>query len=322
MKLKHRFCILLSLCLLCAAGKPVRAAQVSDPEQKQEQESDTYTIRFFSGQQGKILADGQEKEVVIIEAAYHEQVNLGTYTVMLADDSKYYVKGIRESGKDNNSATAKSFKVTCDQDYVVAYGIQGNMVSYRVEYVDESGRELAPSETYYGNIGDRPVVAYVYIAGYHPQAYNLQKTLTENENENVFTFVYAPGEAPGGPVTELEAITTEVDGGTIVLPGGGGGGGAGAGAGGAAAPPPAAADAGAGVEVPDAGTPLEEVPELVDLDEEQVPLANGPSIFGSDATLLGIPLPFILAAGAVLIGGSARYVAVARKKKKKEAESS
>ena len=41
------------------------------------------------------------------------------------------------------------------------------MTSYTVNYVDENGNELAPSRTYYGNVGDRPVVAYLYMDGYH-----------------------------------------------------------------------------------------------------------------------------------------------------------
>ena len=36
------------------------------------------------------------------------------------------------------------------------------------------------------------MVAYHYIEGYQPQAYNLTKTLSKNEAENVFTFVYEP----------------------------------------------------------------------------------------------------------------------------------
>lgn len=50
------------------------------------------------------------------------------------------------------------------------------------------------------------MVAYHYIEGYQPQAYNLTKTLSKNEAENVFTFVYEP--VPEDTVTtETEVIT-------------------------------------------------------------------------------------------------------------------
>ena len=119
--------------------------------------------------------------------------------VSLNNGSKYYVKGIRESGKgtDEVSETGGServaaFTVDRDQDYVVAYGVLTNPVEYTVRYQTADGRELAPSETYYGNIGDRPVIAYQYIEGYQPQAYNLTKTLSKDQAENVFTFIYSP----------------------------------------------------------------------------------------------------------------------------------
>ena len=40
--------------------------------------------------------------------------------------SKYYAKGIRESGRDNSTVTASAFKVDGDADYVMAYGMKGN----------------------------------------------------------------------------------------------------------------------------------------------------------------------------------------------------
>ena len=62
------------------------------------------------------------------------------------------------------------------------------MVAYTVNYQDASGKSLAESQTFYGNIGDKPVVAYRYIENYIPDALALTKTLSDNEVENVFTF--------------------------------------------------------------------------------------------------------------------------------------
>ena len=110
--------------------------------------------------------------------------------MQLKDSGKYYVKGVRESGKDNNTVSAPAFTVDSDREYVVAYGIKGDMVSYTVNYQDESGNALRQSEKFYGVVGDKPVVAFQYIDGYQPQAYNLTKTLNSNEADNVFTFTY------------------------------------------------------------------------------------------------------------------------------------
>jgi hypothetical protein len=149
----------------------------------------TYTVRFYSGQQGTF---GGSEVVTYENLNYGDRVSFQQSSVTLKDGSKYYVKGIRESGKDNNTAVATSFVVTGDQDYVVAYGILGSAVAYTVQYQDANGATLAEPETYYGNVGDMPVIAYLYIEGYQPQAYNLTKTLSEDASENLFTFVYTP----------------------------------------------------------------------------------------------------------------------------------
>ena len=76
-------------------------------------------------------------------------------------DDKYYVKGIRLSGRDNEEALASPVfdNVTGDADYVVAYGIKKDMVAYTVNYQDASGKALVESQTFYGNVGDKPIVA-------------------------------------------------------------------------------------------------------------------------------------------------------------------
>lgn len=121
--------------------------------------------------------------------------------VELDEDSRYYVKGIRVSGRDNATVDASAFRVEEDRDYVVAYGIRGELTSYVVNYQDAQGNTLASSRTYYGNVGDKPRIAYLYIEGYQPQAYNLTKTLSKNTAENVFTFTYTripAGQTGGG----------------------------------------------------------------------------------------------------------------------------
>ena len=192
-KLGKRFGILLAAVLLLAVVPAVSTNAAGY----------TYTVRFYAGKQGT-FADG--RDVVTYKGlSYGSVVSFNPGSVVLRDGSKYYVKGIRESGKDNNTVAASAFTVTGDRDYVVAYGLRGDSVAYTINYVDVDGNVLAPSDIYYGNVGDKPVVAFVYINGYQPQAYNLTKTLVRNEAENVFTFVYTP--IPG-PETEVTTTRT------------------------------------------------------------------------------------------------------------------
>ena len=102
------------------------------------------------------------------------------------------------------------------------------------------------------------MVAYHYIEGYQPQAYNLTKTLSKNEAENVFTFVYEP--VPEDTVTTETEVITRPDGTT-----GTAGGNAGQNAGTTTGGNTANGDAQGTTEVPD-----EDVPQsVVDLDDER-----------------------------------------------------
>lgn len=278
-----------------------------------------YQITFYAGNQGTFVAspsilvlgaDGARKEASVEAGANAVRVRglmagdrvvfdqVQGSAVDLGADSPYYVRGIRKSGYDNDDEKPASFLVEQDQDYVVAYGVKGEMVSYVIRYEDRAGRTLAESRTYYGNAGDRPVVAFRYIEGYEPQAYNLTKTLSTNEAENVFTFVYSRvrtgggssggGGSTGGGTAGGGAAGTAPDtaapgtgetgggaaGGAAAAPGGAGAAGT---AGDAAGTETPAEDAGAGAEAPDGEVPADEGPrDLVDLDDEETPLSDFP----------------------------------------------
>lgn len=271
----------------------------------------TYTVTFDAGNQGNltgtegISVQSASAEVrleggrIVVSGLNAEDVvsfDAQAGAVSMNDSSKYYVKGVRQSGRDNNEMVSSSFRVEGDADYVVAYGIQGNMVSYTVNYRDADGNELAPSRTYYGNVGDKPVVAHIYVEGYAPQALALTKTLSANEAENVFTFEYSEGEiqiieTPGETITTIVTEPTEGTGtgtgtagtGTGTGATGEGAGAAGAGAGTAGEGTGAAgedAEAAEGTTVGDTDDETttvedEEVPQdLVDLDDEEAPKAN------------------------------------------------
>lgn len=310
--------IILSVCLFLAMTLPASA----------KEEEYTYTIRFFAGKQG-CFATGEMVEFTGLH--YGARINFYHNAVTLNDNSKYYVRGIRESGKDNSDSTqANSFVVTGDMDYVVAYGILGDATSYTINYVDGEGNALAPGETYYGNVGDRPVVAYIYIEGWTPEAYNMTRTLQKDPAENVFTFVYTrnaeeappqpPAPAPEPPTPEpvpAPAPTVPTVPGFEVIedpevpmavgPDGEGGGNQ------------DLPTQGGEQDIPDGQIPQANGPEEVrNLDEQNVPTSNFLKV-AADARLLGIPVPVILitAFGAV---GAAWYFLIWNKKKKKEEE--
>lgn len=167
----------------------------------------TYTLTFYAGKQGSlskdcvsVLGEGYQVEFAenkITVSGLHlgDRVTFHMEGVEIAEDSRYLVRGIRESGKDNSTVGLSDINVTGDQDFVVAYGIKGNLTQYTVNYRDNTGKALADSRTYYGNIGDAPVVPYLYFEGYRPAAYNITKVLSENSAENVFTFTYTKSDA-------------------------------------------------------------------------------------------------------------------------------
>lgn len=183
-----------------------------------------YTVTFYAGNQGSfngagVTASGgtvsySGSKIVVSGLKLGDVVGFNAPSgISLSDSGKYYAQGIRLSGRDNDEVAASVFTVSEDADYVVAYGIRGNMTSYTVNYQGKDGKALAPSQTFYGNIGDKPVVAYQYIEGYVPEALGLTKTLSGNEADNVFTFVYE--EAPEDVIveeTETEDETTSGEG--------------------------------------------------------------------------------------------------------------
>ena len=201
--MKLRKIVKRSFVLLCAMFMILQTSTTSIFAEKGGNDSNyTYTITLYSGKEGT-FSDGST-EIKISDVEYGSVVSLGDYlsSVSLKDSEKYYVRGIRESGKDNNTVSNPAFKVESDREYVVAYGIKGDMTSYVVNYVDSDGNTLAPSQTYYGVIGDQAVVAFHYVDGYRPQAYNLSKTLSKNEADNVLTFTYSKISLPTASVDE------------------------------------------------------------------------------------------------------------------------
>lgn len=286
----------------------------------------TYTVNLYAGNMGTV--DGGSV-VKLTDLALGTEVRLDNVSIQVADD-KYYVKGVRLSGRDNSPMfSGYRFMVKKDVDYVVAYGIIANRVAYTVNYQDVDGNTLSPSKTLYGDIGDKPVVAYEYIENYVPQALALTGTLSANEAENVFTFTYTPGE-DGTVTTETTVVTvlvpgttttttTEVVDGTTGTTGTAGTTGTtgtnaatatttDAGATSAAAAGNAAAtdnNAAGTVTSPDEGTPQ----GLVDLDEEETPASD---IKLDEKT--GFPIAIGIAIGAVALIGVVAFLLIRKRR--------
>lgn len=299
----------------------------------------TYTVRLFAGNLGELTGDGLQIEsagasvdsdkdqVVISGLRYGDTVRIIYQEAAASADERYYVRGVRRSGRDNTEAEAPTFEVACDRDYVVAYAVSGDLVGYTVHYLDASGNPLMPSDTYYGNAGERQYVSSRYIDGYQPQALNLVKTLSANESENVFEFRYTPvpegTTAPTAPTAPTETTTTTT---TVTAP-------ATPATPGTTAPttpaapeePDAEPDEGeedqdegiggdAGVVVPDEEVPQAERPDqMQDLDDEEVPLANlgqnqNSRVMGYLPVYIGIG-----AAAALALAGTAVYLKKRRK---------
>ena len=279
---KKALASLLGGCLMLGMVSTGVSAAQSEPY--------TYTITLSAGNMGTI--NGQKK-TVYTGAVYGEDWASFDLSQVQVTDERYYVKGVRLSGRDNADAlAAPAFRVTGDADYVVAYGVRGDQVAYTVQYQDEDGETLAPSQIFYGNVGDKPVVAYRYVDGYIPQSLALTKTLSANEAENIFTFVYTQGDPDTIVRTETEttvvtgepSVITVVAGAPAAAGTAAGGTAAGAAGGTGTAGAAGAADAGDGAAAGEAAggdtetVEEEQVPEgtqdIVDLDEEETPLGD------------------------------------------------
>lgn len=245
----------------------------------------TYTVRVFSGEQGSFKANSSSADMLVATVKSGAQFgldNIGAINVKDAD--KYYVKGWKYAGHDETNETLLgSFPVNRDVDLVVSYGVFVDKVGYTVRYVSSDGTELLPTQEFFGNVGDRPVLAYRYVEGFMPDAYNLTGELYSNASENVYTFVYTAVATPEEPTV----VTPTVE----VVPA--------ADAGGEAAAP---ADAAAAAVAPDAapaeavenppaeqliaddGNPLAQPAEIKDIRDDETPMASATSLSTFDPT--------------------------------------
>lgn len=307
-----------------------------------DDEEYTYTVRLYAGNQGELTeagitasrkgAAGPEGvsikydggRATVTGLKYGDTVYISYQDAAAVTDEHYYVKGVRRSGRDNSEATESAFSVGSDRDYVIAYGIKGDMVSYTVNYVDEDGNELLGSDTYYGNPGERQYVSARYVDGYQPQAYNLVKTLVQNEAENVFDFVYTPV-PEGTEETPAPAETTPAETPAAAAPAAAAPAAAAPAAAAPAAAAPAPADAGDAGDVggdqttlPDEATP-QGTQDLDKVEDGDTPLGQQDLEADRPGTLVSY-LPIYIGIGAAAAGALA-VMAVYLKKRRKTAAS-
>lgn len=283
----------------------------------------TYTIRLYAGNQGVLTGEGitapgagtkiekitgkngQVEQIVISGVKYGETVYINPHDAAKETNEQYYIRGVRRSGRDNSQAVASTGAVGADMDYVIAYGVSGETTPYTVNYQDTAGNTLLPSDTYYGNIGERQYASARYLDGYQPQTYNMVMTLSSDSAENVFTFVYTPVAAPTQTTPETPAAAPAPTAAPAAAP--------------TATPAAAPADAGdaaapeegvgGDIVVPDEAVPQAESPDdLVDLDDEEVPLSQGKA--QQSGTVMGyLPVYIGIGVAAVLaLAGTALYL--------------
>ena len=253
-----------------------------------------YTVTFYAGLQGHFGSDKDNKTVTKkCKAGEEITISLADLDFHL-DNNEYYVKGLRQTGHDNDEykdINSKTITVDEDMAFEVAYGIKGGMVKYVVNYVAaKDGEELHDSDTYYGMVGDKPVVSYKYVENYLPDAYNKGKTLSADESQNVYTFTYSyTGKSGNGGDNDDNDNNGNNNNGNN-----GNNNGANNGAANANAPGGNATANADGTNIADNDTPQAAPSDFVDLDDPDAPLADGSDQEGKDS---GSKLPFLIGGG-------------------------
>ena len=300
------FCAALVACVLALGVQTATSEDAFADESK----SYSYTVTLYAGN-GTI--DGAASKSYS-PYGYGKSCTIAWQTLNIQpDDDKYYVKGIRLAGHDG-LAESGNIEVTQDLQYVVAYGMKKDQVAYTINYVDANGAQIADSETFYGNIGDKPVIAYRYIEGYQPtNAYNLTGTLKGNAEDNVFTFKYqaVQGSSAGAANGGTSAGTSDGQ----ATPGDESG----------AADENAAGDEATGDEAADETGTQEgaangaEPAELLDIDDDSNPLASAQSAVQETFSNPLNYLPWVLGVLVVIALISVIALMVAKKRAGKDA---
>lgn len=251
--MNRKLVLIIALAMMLMLGTASNAFAAGGSGNAEDETGYDYTVFVYSGNQGTFKGTKEWSKT----CSQGEMVTFNKNDVEVTND-KYYVRGFKVTGHDNDETSGSSqitFNGGRDVSYVVSYAIKGDMVPYRVDYVTTGGTSLG-SDTFYGMIGDKPVVSFKYFEGYLPDAYNKAKTITGNADEDVFTFTYSGN---GGTQTDQNGTTAN------------GTNGAAGNAAGINANAPGTADNPAGTNtasINDSDTPLAGIPQYEDMDEQ------------------------------------------------------
>lgn len=171
-----------------------------------------YHVTVYAGSHGTITYQGESGlDKVELDVEPGQLFNPNVFEVVpkknSEDDPDYVFICFQISGIEERSSLA-AMPINEDMTFVATYGVKSKLIEFKVYYQDEDGNELRGYKTYHGHAGERPVVAFEYIDGYMPTAFNLAGiTLSDDPNaDNSFTFIYKPVEA----VPEIIIIWDEV----------------------------------------------------------------------------------------------------------------
>ena len=162
-------CLILTVCLVLSL--PVTASAAA-PQ---------YKVTISSGLHGTIGSN----TTVELTVKSGDSVNYLDYMPTNVDEY-YYFKGFHISGQEG---AAPPSTIERDLMIVASYGIEGDMAKITVHYQTANGAQLANDDELRGKIGDKPVVPARHIDNYTPNAYNYTFTLT---GDREVTFVYTP----------------------------------------------------------------------------------------------------------------------------------
>ena len=161
-----------------------------------------YTINIFSGNRGVFTETGSTEYSVTPRYSSNDY----SYPSITPADG-FYVKGIKIAGQDS---IYTAYLATADRDYVVAYGVLGTEVAYTVHYVlYGTTQELAPSQTFYAGVGDRPVSSYIYVGAEYEPYYRTTKTLVRDSTQNVLYAYYRQVSTTTTTTTTTTNIVTD-----------------------------------------------------------------------------------------------------------------
>ena len=162
-------CLILTVCLVLSLSVTASAA------------APQYKVTISSGLHGTIGSNS----TVELTVRSGDSVNYLDYMPTNVDEY-YYFKGFHISGQEG---AAPPSTIERDLMIVASYGIEGDMAKITVHYQTANGAQLANDDELRGKIGDKPVVPARHIDNYTPNAYNYTFTLT---GDREVTFVYTP----------------------------------------------------------------------------------------------------------------------------------